>query len=136
MPKTTQTFSQRDIILISWRLMPSSFKLLFFSLHVIITIIFDNFTYILFTCSWFFSSCSRDLAERILVNSGSLGNALMRESSSQKDSGSYVISKIGKIDGLVFYYMYMLINLLQGSILNCHTNTTYLSTINIITTNY
>lgn len=134
MPKTTQTFSQRDIILISWRLMPSSFKVLFFSLHVIIAIIFDNFTYVLFTCSWFFSSCSRDLAERILVNSGSLGNALMRESSSQKDSGSYVISKIGKIDGLVFYYT--LINLLQGSILNCHTNTTYLSTINIITTNY
>ncbi|XP_065942692.1 uncharacterized protein [Magallana gigas] len=53
------------------------------------------------TPSWFFSSCSRDLAERILVNSGSLGNALMRESSSQKDSGSYVISKIGKIDGVV-----------------------------------
>lgn len=114
--------------------MPSSFKLLFFSLHVIIAIIFDNFTYVLFTCSWFFSSCSRDLAERILVNSGSLGNTLMRESSSQKVSGSYVISKIGKIDGLVFYYT--LINLLQGSILNCHTNTTYLSTINIITTNY
>lgn len=51
--------------------------------------------------SWFFSSCSRDLAERILVNSGSLGNTLMRESSSQKVSGSYVISKIGKIDGVV-----------------------------------
>lgn len=51
--------------------------------------------------SWFFSSCSRDLAERILVNSGNLGNTLMRESSSQKVSGSYVISKIGKIDGVV-----------------------------------
>ncbi|XP_056021658.1 proteoglycan 4-like isoform X3 [Ostrea edulis] len=50
---------------------------------------------------WFFSICNRDLAEKVLVNSGQYGNTLMRESSSQKSSGSYVISKIGKIDGEV-----------------------------------
>nr|XP_022332528.1 uncharacterized protein LOC111130111 isoform X4 [Crassostrea virginica] len=51
--------------------------------------------------SWFFQNCSRDFAEKILVNSGQFGNTLMRESSSQKSNGSYVISKIGKVDGVV-----------------------------------
>ncbi|XP_062604949.1 serine/arginine repetitive matrix protein 1-like isoform X2 [Saccostrea cucullata] len=51
--------------------------------------------------SWFYPNCTRDFAEKVLVNGGRYGNTLMRESSSQKTSGSYVISKIGKMDGEV-----------------------------------
>ncbi|KAJ8303907.1 hypothetical protein KUTeg_017490 [Tegillarca granosa] len=46
------------------------------------------------TPSWFFENCSRQQAETILTIGKDYGNTLMRMSSTHKDHGSYVISKM------------------------------------------
>lgn len=49
---------------------------------------------VLHICSWFFENCSRQQAETILTIGKEFGNTLMRMSSTHKDHGSYVISKM------------------------------------------
>lgn len=56
--------------------------------------------------SWFFSHCSRQQAETILQRGERYGNTLIRESTSYKDNGSYVISKLVRKQGAMTFEHY------------------------------
>lgn len=84
--------------------------------------------------SWFFSNCSRELAEIILQKGQDFGNTLMRESTSHMQSGSYVVSKAvwDSRKGRCTYEHYEVMQVAQGYQLNVeneHKPMLYLSEV-------